>query len=42
MVTEMFYNCAPADCRRDIHEFISTGEERDLIRLENMHTHSLR
>jgi hypothetical protein len=37
MVTEKFYNCAPADCQCDVHEFISTGEGQELTRLENMH-----
>jgi hypothetical protein len=35
MVTERFYNCAPAGCRHGIHEFMSTGEGRELTRLEN-------
>jgi hypothetical protein len=41
MVTERFYNCTAVDCKCNVHEFISTGEGRELTRLENTHISKL-
>jgi hypothetical protein len=37
MVIEKFHNQADTEYQCNVHEFISTGEGRELTRLENKH-----
>jgi hypothetical protein len=41
MIIEKFHNLADAEYQCNVHEFISTGEGRELTQLENTHVSKL-